>query len=190
MNEASRTPAERARHRPPREHDERGLTTVELIIASALLMMAMVSFLATLGSMQKTANYQATRNQALDDLRTTAGVFAKDARHAQLITLARPDEVVMDTYVSGQIKSVRYQVVMNGAERDLVRIVDGGAERVFVIRLTSASIFSYDIPQADLDSDPQKASRVRRAQLIMESRPSKSHPPVVLSTEVSLRNVT
>ena len=162
---------------------DEGFTLIELVVASALMLLASGALITILVSMNNMSAYQTGRVRALDDLRITAGVFAKDARHAQEVVEADDNSVEMITYVqNGVQKAVRYEVVTDAAtgDRNLERTEAGGAPRLFVIRLTDASIFNFD------STDP---GSVRNIGLHMETRPSTKYPPVVLETEVSLRNV-
>lgn len=163
-----------------RRDDEAGFTVMEITVASMMLLAALAAMLSSLISVNNTASYQVHRNRALDDLRLTAGIFAKDARHATSIDSATADAITMQTYVNGVLKQVRYRVVTTAGETNLERLEVSGSPRLFVIRLTTSSIFTYDNP------DPAK---VRLIGLHMETKPQPQHPPVVLGTEVSLRNV-
>lgn len=148
------------------------------------MLMASGALLSVLVSMNNMSAYQTGRVRALDDLRITAGVFAKDARHAQEVVSAEQNSVEMVTYVqNGVQKVVRYEVVTDSTtgHRNLERTEAGGAPRLFVIRLTDQSIFEFD------SADP---AAIRNIGLHMETLPSPKYPPVVLETEVSLRNVT
>lgn len=147
-------------------------------------MAAVAAIMGGLASMQNVSAYQSAKTRAMDDLRTTAGTFAKDARHAARVVSASEDEVVLETYVGSALQNVRYHVVTTGGERNLLREAAGGS-RLFVIRLTDDSIFEYDV------ADPAtEADRIRRVALHLESKPRTKFPAVVLETEVSLRNVT
>lgn len=152
------------------------------MIASAMLLAALVGFFATLASLQRTSAYEQGRTRALDDLRNTADIFAKDARHSLGVIAETPTSVVFKTYVgtSGSVQTVTYRVQSNNGELDLEKVT-GTARQLFVVKLTAASIFTYD------NAAP---SQVRRIGLHMESQPDTHYPPVVLGVEVSLRNVT
>ena len=166
-----------------RRRDDEGFTLIELVVASALMLLASGALITVLVSMNDMSAYQTGRVRALDDLRITAGIFAKDARHAQEVVQADDNSVEMITYVqNGVQKAVRYEVVTDSTtgDRNLERTEAGGAPRLFVIRLTDASIFNFD------STDP---ASIRNIGLHMETLPSTKYPPVVLETEVSLRNV-
>ena len=170
---------------PPRD-PEAGVTVPELMVASAILMIALAGFFASFASLGQTSTYTAGRQRALDDLRITAGVFAKDARHATEIVdfdFSDGTEVVMETFVQGVTKQVTYQVVADDddpSKYNLERVELGGSPRLFVIKLTSESIFTTD----NL-SDP---SLIRTIGIHMETQPNEKYPAVVLGTEVALRN--
>lgn len=167
-----------------RRDDSSGFTVIELTMASMILMAALVGFFGSLVAVQRTSSYEAGRTRALDDMRITASAFAKDARHAVGITSAADDKVVMTTYVGGVEKSVTYRVVTTAGETNLERVEDGAGARLFVIRLTDSSIFTFT--PGDLTSPED----IRLVGIHMETRPTKNDPPVVLATEVLLRNVS
>ncbi|MGH9285034.1 MAG: hypothetical protein ACRD0M_05055 [Acidimicrobiales bacterium] len=165
------------------------------MVASAILITALAVFLGALASTQRTANYQGGRNRALDDLRITADVFAKDARHARRVVSGVGDSVTLETYVGGVLKDVTYTVVTAGGQTNLERVTAASASRLFVIRLTDDSIFRYDNEVCTDPLDPTTCtlpdpSQTRLIRLHMESLPHPNYPPVVLATEVSLRNVS
>ena len=157
------------------------MTVAEITVASAILMIALVGFMATLTSLQNTTAYESGRTRALDDLRITAGVFSKDARHAIAVTSATSSQVVLRTYVNGTPTNVTYRVISVGGQRDLQRLQSSGPPRLFVIKLTDATIFEFDNPNP---------AGVRQIRLHMETKPSVKYPPVVLATEVALRNAS
>lgn len=161
-----------------------GYTVIEIMIASLILMTALVGFFGSLASLQKTSGYQAGRTRALDDMRITASAFAKDARHASKITSASASSVTMSTYVQGTLKNVTYRVVTTGGETNLERVEVAGAPRLFVIRLTDSSIFTFT------PNDTTRPADIRLVGIHMETKPTKGDPAVVLATEVLLRNVS
>ena len=177
--------------------DESGFTVSEIMIASAILLVALSSFFAAIASLQRVSSYETGRNRSLDDLRVTASAFAKDARHAVRIASASKSEVTMETYVNGSPKLVTYRVFGPPENRNLERLESGGAPRTFVIRLTSESIFTYNPGQVELDPPPpavpllqlSRPQDVRLVGIRMSSKPTRDDPAVELATEVLLRNV-
>lgn len=170
----------------PKTSREGGYTVTEVMIASAMLLAALTGFFATLASLQRTSAYEQGRTRALDDLRNTADIFAKDARHSLGVISESSTAVTFKTYVgqAGTVKTVTYQVKSNGGELDLQKLTQtssGTATQLFVVKLTSNSIFTYDSATPLL---------VRTIGLHMESQPDTRYPPVVLGVEVSLRNVS
>lgn len=175
--------------------DQLGFTVVELTVAMAILVAAVAGLMTILVSFQNTAAFQSERNRALDDLRVTAGAFSKDARHASRVTAYLPvdasggSSISFETYVRGTLKIVTYRLVVDPTDSskwNLERLADGGT-RLFVIKLTSNSVF---LPAPLPSADPTSIASIRRVQLHMETKPQVKHPAVVLATEVSLRNVT
>lgn len=172
--------------------DESGFTVSEIIVASAILLLALTGFLSSLASLHTTSGYQSGRSRSLDDLRITAGRFAKDIRHSAGLTLAEDSRVVMSTYVNGVLSTVTYEVVTGGdGVRNLERTVSTGGSQVFVVKLTDDSIFTFDNDEDLGDGVLVTApANTRQVGIHMETKPSKRHPAVVLSTEVTLRNVS
>ena len=184
------------RNRSDRSYDESGFTVAEMTVASAILVAALAVFLGALASLQRTTQYETGRSRALDEMRITAGQFARDIRHAERITAFREvpgtesgDLITMSTYVErGRVDTVTNKLQPDPTDprrSNLVRDSSGGADRLYVIRLTSKSVFRpYPFPGS---GDP---SGVRRVELHMQTEPTRDLQPVILATEVSLRNVT
>ena len=168
---------------------------MEVVISSMILVTAVAVFFAALASVQRVSAYEAGRTRALDDLRVTAGTFAKDVRHAQSISAVGwldpanrakgARELTMTTYVGSSSATVRYHLVQDAADPtkwNLERESQGGS-RLFVIKLTDQSVFR------PWPLDVTNVNQIRRVELHMQTEPNRGYQPVVLATEVSLRNV-
>lgn len=166
-----------------RSTDQRGTTVVEVLVASTMMAIAAAAFLASLVSTQNTEQYTRLRNEALDDLRLMANTFAKETRQATAVTTNEPWRVVMVTRVSGTPTTVTWEVVTSGGVTNLRRVA-GPSTRVFVIKLVSPSVFTYNN-----SATPIPASTVRTVRLDLATKLSSRYPAVSLGTEVSLRNV-
>lgn len=159
--------------------DERGITVLEMVIATTILSIALVAFLASLGSSQSTSEFAASRNRSLDELRLAAAAFTREARQASSATLcATPpcSSVTLATYVDGIFTpAIVWRAEVDAATgRIELKRTDGSTTRVFAAALTSANVFA--------------APAVNRLKLTMATKPKTNYPPVVLETEVSLRN--
>lgn len=160
-----------------RQSDEGGIGVLEMVITVALLSGALVVFLSSLGSSQEAATFTELRARALDDFRTAAAVFSREARQAETIgTAALPNEVTLTTYVGGALKTVTWKIDAG----DLQRKVDPAATfsaRGLPPLLTGAS-------QSGFTYDPD----TNALRLTLVTRPSPKLLPVRLATEVTLRN--
>lgn len=171
------------RLRRSRSTDHRGTTILEVTIGSLLLLTAAGVLFSGLISTQNTEQYTRKRNEALDDLRLMANTFAKEARQATSVSVNNPGKVVMSTNVGSTPTTVTWEVVTNGGVSNLQR-VSGTSTRVFVIKLVSTSVFTYNNSAAAIP-----ASSVRTVSLDLATKLSSNYPSVSLATEVSLRNV-
>jgi hypothetical protein len=156
------------------------MTVIEVTIASMVLIVALGTFLGALMSGMSTSRYGADRNQALDDLRTTAAVFSKDVRQAVSVSTATQSRVVLSTYVGGALKTVTWEAVTAGTgEFNLQRTLTTGS-KLYVVKLTTNAVFSYFG-----EVDPTKVHRIR---LFLASKPSPKHPELVINSDVEMRN--
>ena len=153
------------------------------MVASMMMAVVAAVFLSSLVSTQNTEQYTRLRNEALDDLRLMANTFAKEARQATAVSTNQSSKVVMVTRVSGTPTTVTWEVVTSGGVSNLRRVA-GTSTRVFVIKLVSTSVFTYNN-----STTPIPASTVRTVRLDLATKLSSRYPAVSIGTEVSLRNV-
>lgn len=153
-----------------------GFTAVELVTATALLLLIVAATLSVFLGVQRSENFVSDRAKALDDLRLTMGRISKDVRQAESVaatsTASRLDVV---TFVSGNRSTVVYEA--SGTE--LTKTVDGGAPVVILENLASTSLFLYT-PSVD-------DAKVVTVTLQVEP-PARPETIVQLSSEIRLRN--
>ena len=155
------------------------MTVVELVITSALLLVAVATALTALSSGFGTSTYATARSKSLDDLRIMAAVFGKDARQAVDVKVATSAVVKMNTYVNGTVKEVTW----SAADDRLTRTVVGTPteNRVYLVDLTTTAVFSY---YGETD-----AAKVTRVRLSAATQPLGNHPPVEIVSDAEMRNV-
>lgn len=175
------------RSSPSRSEREGGFTVLELTIGVALLGLAMVAMLMTLGRATETAQFASDRNESLDQLRVMSANFAKDVRQGVRATYAGPSTMTFDTYVDGTLQSVTWKVVTLSGEERFERQVGTGVSVVYVVDLTTDAVFSYYQDDADVAvADPTQVTRVR---LTLATQPDRRHPVAEVATDVEMRNV-
>ena len=163
---------------------EAGISLVEVLVASALLMVALGIALSSLDSQTRTASYSQQRSESLDDLRFMATTFARDVRASTGATAATASDLTIRTYtggtasVAGTTTTVRWRAFGDRLER-----TTGGATRTFVVDLVSPAVFSY-VPDTAVDP-----ATVRRVAISLGTEPDPRFPVVTLETEVEMRNV-
>lgn len=154
---------------------------LELVIAVAVFSIAVGTLFAALDRATKTASYSQRRNESLDDLRLMAAAFSKDARQGIVASTVSPTQFTFATYINGVVSQVTWRAVTTGAGDRLERVVDGGLANVYVVDLTTTSVFSYFD-----ETDPTQVNRVR---LALATQPDDRFRAVGLTTEVEMRNV-
>jgi type II secretory pathway pseudopilin PulG len=164
-------PAER---RPP---SEAGISVIEVVVASALLLAALAIALSGLDSQTRQSVYAQQRSEALDDLRLMSTVFAKDVRASAGATAASPSDITIKTYSGGALTNVRWRAFGDRLERTI-----GGVTSTYVVDLVSTAVF-VSVPSG---GDP---ANIRRVSLVLSTRPDPRYPAVTVETEVEMRNV-
>lgn len=159
---------------------------MEAVVASSILLLALATFVASLGSSQSASSFATSRNRSLDELRLAASGFSREARQAQVVYLpTSATSVSFSTYVGGVLKDVTWETVTTAGVTDLVRKV-GVTTRAYDLNLTTASVFSYLPGVPATTTIPASAPKLT---LTMATKPKSKFPAVLLTTEVSLRNV-
>lgn len=153
---------------------------LEMVIATSLLTLALAAFLASLGSSESATEFATSRNRSLDELRLAASAFSREARQATS-ALVDPGgtSVTFSTYVNGVLKpNILWRTISAGGEINLERVDNGvspATVRIYPLRLTTANVFIKAPGTLTLN---------------MATMPKPKFPPVVLTTEVSLRNAS
>lgn len=152
---------------------------MELVIASAIFLVALATFFAGLARNQQSASYATHQNRALDELRHTANVFAKDARQASAVSEVSGSKITMTTTTGDAAAptTVTYEVVNQDGALHLERR-EGAATQRFIVDLTDADVF---------DAGTDLLDDVKTIDLQLTTDVAQ-HQPVSLSTEVTLRN--
>jgi hypothetical protein len=168
----------RSDRNPLRRED--GVGVLELVVGMAVFTIAIVTLFAALDRATTTATFSQRRNESLDDLRVMAAVFSKDARQGIEATTVSPTQFSFDTYIDGDVSEVTWRAVASADGDRLERVVDGGLANVYVVELTTTSVFSYFD-----EVDPAQVNRVR---LSLATQPDARFNGVGLTTEVEMRN--
>ena len=160
---------------------EAGVTVLEMVMTMTLVTAALIALIAALDNATKTTSFSQKRNEALDDLRFMASVFGKDVRQGVRATTVSPTAFAFSTYIDGEVHDVEWRAVTGADDDRLERVVDGGVANVYLVDLTTTSVFSYFE-----ETDPSQVNRVR---LSLATQLDDRFSPVGLSTEVEMRNV-
>lgn len=152
------------------------MTLVEVMIASALLLLVLATLFGALDSVTQSSVRISDRSQALDQLRLMSANFGKDARQSSRLTAATSASVTMDTLVAGVATSVTWTATAEQLTRTA-----GSNTQVFVIDLTGPEIFSFQ--------GETTPSKIRRVRMSLATQPDPRRPPVALETETEMRNV-
>ncbi len=160
-----------------RRSGEAGVTLIEVVIASAILLAALGVAVSGLDSQSRTSAYASQRSQALDDLRIMSTVFAKDMRASTGATAASSSDLTVRTYVNSSLTTVRWRAFDNRLERTA-----GTATRTYVVDLVPPAVFGF-VPDT---TDPPS---IRRVRLALSTEPDPRYPAVTVETEVEMRNV-
>lgn len=163
---------------------EGGFTVLEVTITGALLSVALAGFLTTLGSTQNVSSFTEKRTRALDDLRTAAAAFSKDARGGSSATSVTASSVTLSTYIGGATTTpttVTWSLAVpsGGSAVDLIRQVESG------------TAVPRGLPPLVLDATASRfefSAATNTMKLVLVTRPSANYLPIRLETEVTLRN--
>lgn len=158
-----------------------GASVLEMVVVVALFSVVIATLLAALDRATTTTSFAQRRNESLDDLRVMAAAFSKDVRQGVGATSASPTSFSFSTYVDGTEQALTWRAVSDAGGFRLERVVDGGVANVYVVELTTTSVFSYFG-----EVDPARVNRVRMA---LATRPDERFAAVGLTTEVEMRNV-
>jgi Tfp pilus assembly protein PilW len=159
------------------DRGEAGSTLVEVVFASALLLVVVGAFLAAFVSVQKSEAYVSGRSEALDDMRLTMARMTRDLRQGTVIApTSSASHLEVTTYVRGSEQPVVY----DASGTSLTRQVASAAEVELQGGLGSTAIFSYE-PSAE------NAEVVTITLTVVP--PSAPDTTVTIDSEVRLRNL-
>ena len=160
---------------------EDGFTLVELLTASALLLVVMAAMFSVFGGMQRFGARQASRSQSSDVVRLAMERMTKEIRQATNVrTTSTASYLDIDAYVGGVETRIIYDATSGTT---LTRTVDGVTLPI-VERLESSSIFLYS-------SDPSTGAQPSVVTISLSVSPEKfsvDETTIDIDSEVQLRN--
>lgn len=160
---------------------EEGFTLVELVTASALLMLVLVSMFTVFAGLQRFGARQASRSESTDIVRLAMERITKEVRQAKLIrTTSDADYLDMDTYING----VETRIIYDATSGTELRRTVGGNTLPVVERLLSTAIFGYS-------TDPATGATPSVVTVHLVVRPEKfsnDQAEIAIDSEVQLRN--
>ena len=160
----------------PTERREAGFTIIEVVVATALLMVVFIVMFNTLWSVQRSEAFTRGRTTAMDNMRVSLNRITKDVRQANDINgTPTPSHLDIDTFVNGTPAHIVYDVTGG----TITRQVNGSAPVVMHQELTQDAIFTYE-PDADAP-DTVKIELVVKPSNLPDTR-------ITLSSEIELRN--
>lgn len=191
----------------PTTSDEAGMTVMELIVASAMLLLVVAIALGGLASFQQSQEFARNRSATLDELRLAAAAFSREARQASSVTVTGTapstgcntatvvcgNRVVLNTFAAGQpVTTVTWEIKQQPAGSGNVRLVRTtalGTTRTYGDRLlpvTSSSSQAFFAYRFITSSDPNAKSTLT---VRLSTQPQTRHPIVSLTSKVTTRNV-
>ena len=162
--------------------DESGIGILEVVVASAVLVVALATFFSVMARLGQTESYALARQRSLDDLRLAADEFSRDARQAVEVISGTPSRLEFDQYVGPAVARTVWEVFADADGNRHLRRTRAGGTRTFLVALTDQTVFEYR-PSAATPSE------IRRVRVFMSTQPLERYPAVNLTTEVTLRNV-
>jgi type II secretory pathway pseudopilin PulG len=157
---------------------EEGLTLVELVVVTGLLLLVLGSLTSILTTIQRAEQRQASRAYTNDITRIAMERITKEIRQAStVVDGATASHLEISTYVQGVATDITY----NASATELTRTV-GDDTTTLIDRLNDTSVFSYD-PAASAPSTIKISLRVKP-----ESFEADVSSIVELDSEVQLRN--
>lgn len=153
-----------------------GFTAVELVTATALLLLVAGGILSVFLTVQRSEVFVSDRAQALDDMRIAMSTLSKDIRQAEAVAeTSTASRLEITTFVGG----ARATVVYEAAGDTVTRAQDGGTAVIILRRLVNTSVFTYTPSVAD----------AKIVTVSLEVEPQADPDTIVqLSGEIRLRN--
>jgi Tfp pilus assembly protein PilE len=174
--------------------DERGVTLIELMIASGLFMLLTGAVLAALDSGVRTERISQARQEALADMRNAMTRMTKELRQAVSVNPASTATALdMQTLIGGDQHRVIYEVAGASPHAVLQRSVDSAAPIVLATRIVAPTAFCY---QYDDTATPPCLRSTPDPATLSSVRISLTLDPVIfsagsvtLATDIELRNL-
>jgi type II secretory pathway pseudopilin PulG len=167
---------------------EHGLTIVEVIVASALFMVASTTIVGVMLSAQNSEAYVNRQANLVEDVRVAIDRFARDARQGHTVTVASCDSFEFRSHFrTSAERTVEYRFhppspLPSPLDGTLTRSIDGGSPEILVHGLTSATFSSPG------GTDCFASTDVTLVELEVTAHPRDSDEPVVRRASVKLRN--
>ena len=173
--------------------DDRGISVIELVIASTLMLVIVMAVLASLDSGTKTERGTQAKSDALIDIRGGVTRFTKDVRQATAINgpTSSGSSIEMQTLILGTPTRLIYSVSGGEFRRQVCTTLTlgtacGGTAAPLVQRVTSATPFCYN-PPGCTTTPPPSISAVRIA--LAGTPDVQATTPLSITTDVQLRNL-
>ena len=123
-----------------RERDAAGVTLVELLIYSGLLLLVITAALSSLESVTNAQAFQVDRSESLTSMRITLNRMTKELRQATEVDTAASSSsaITFTTYVGGVTHTLTYRA----SGTVLTRAIDGGTAISVLNHIASTSLFT------------------------------------------------
>lgn len=165
--------------------DDRGLTVIEVVIASTLSLVILMGAFQLLDSGTRHERGQQARHSALLELRGAMTRMSKDVRQALSI---EPSSTRTRLDMQGLVLGAQHQIVFELTGGKLVRKVDGASVGTpLASDVTSTAVFCYDPPDCVLATPSVEPTSIRIS--IAREPEVFSGGPITLATDVELRNI-
>lgn len=168
-----------------------GTTVIELVIATALLLIIIGAALSMLDTGTKTERISQARNDAQTSLRGAMNQMTKEVRQAVSVAPSSNQTLLdIQTLISGVQHRVVYQVTGSPPNAKLQRAIDGGTPVQLADRIMAPQAFCYQYSDPDClaTTPPTGLSSIRISLQI--SPVVFSSGTVTLATDIQLRNVS
>ena len=176
--------------------DDRGVTVIELVIASALSLIVLLSVLAALDSGTRSERGSQARQETLVDLRGAMTRATKDIRQATSINpSSNLTNLDIQTLVLGTPKRMIFSVSGSSLRRTVCAgfaftAACGGTAAPLASNVTTATAFCYDPPDCLATGPPAAPAQVSSVRITIVGTPEvRAAKEITLATDVQLRNI-
>ena len=163
-------------------NDERGVTIVELIVVSALVLVlggaiGMLFFAST-----RTESHLTAQVNLAEEMRVALEQFSRDARHASAVSVANCTEFTFTSYFrTATPRTVTYRVTAGTVSRTL-----GSGSAPLITGLSSATFRNPAAPAAAANCG--MSTPMRSVRLELSGQPRQATTPITLGSTVTMRN--